>query len=51
MTRANMSMVMNEGVSIHCKAFITQVFAVLLVELVTAISKPKGYLETYPSIS
>ena len=41
-TRAKMSTVMNEGVEIHCKLVMTQVFTVLLVEIVTAISKPKG---------
>ena len=45
-----MSMVMNKGVDIHCKAFITKVFTVLLVELGTTISKSKGHLESYPSI-
>ena len=49
-TRAMMSMVMNEGVKIHCKAVTTQVFTVFLVELDTAISKSKGSLEAYNPI-
>ena len=36
---------MNEGVEINCKAFMTQVFTVHLVELGTAIEKSKGYIE------
>ena len=31
--RANMSMVMNEGVDIHCKGVMTQLITVLIVEL------------------
>ena len=47
MKRANMSMVMNEGVNICCKSVTTQVYTVigLLVELVTYIAKAKGYIE------
>ena len=47
-----MSMVMNEGVEIHFKAVMIQVFTVvgLIVELGTAIEKPKGYIKAYPSI-
>ena len=47
-----MSTVMNEGVKICCKSVTTQVFTVvgLLVELCTAIAKPKGSLEASPSI-
>ena len=45
--------VMNEGVNIHYKSVMTQVFTVLglVVELGTAISKSKGYLEAYLYIS
>ena len=51
-TRSSMSMVMNEGVEIHFKAVMIQVFTVvgLIVELGTAIEKPKGYIKAYPSI-
>ena len=42
---------MNEGVEINCKAFMTQVFTVHLVELGTAIEKSKGYIETSTSIN
>ena len=45
-----MSRVMNERVMIRCKAVITQVFTVLLVELGTAIAKSEGSLEEFPSI-
>ena len=47
-----MSTVINEGVEIHCKAVINQVFTVvgLIVELGTAIEKSKGSLDAYPSI-
>ena len=46
--RANMSMVMNKGVKMHCKAVTANLFAVLglLVEPSTAISKPNFFLET-----
>ena len=45
-----MSMMMSEGVKIHCKAVTTQVFEVILVELGTAIVKTKVYLKEYTSI-
>ena len=41
---------MDEGVKINCKAFMTQVFTVLLVELGTDIEKSKGYIEAYTFI-
>ena len=46
-TRSNMSMVMNKGVKMHWKSSMAQVFTVvgLIVELSTAISKTKGYIE------
>ena len=45
-------MVTNKGVEIHCKAVTIQVFTVvgLIFELVTAIGKSKGSLESSPSI-
>ena len=48
-----MSTVMNEVVEIHYKAFMTQVFVLvgLIVELGTAIVKPKCYLDASPSIT
>ena len=51
-TRENMSMMMNEGVDIHCKAVMNQVFLLvgLLVELGTCIEKSKGSIEAYNSI-
>ena len=49
-TRANMATVMNEGVGIHCKAVVNQMFIVLLVEVGTSILKLKGYIEESHSI-
>ena len=46
-----MSTVMREGFDIHCKAVTTQVFTVLIFELVVDISKSKGIIEAYPYIS
>ena len=50
--RANMSMVMHEGVKISCKAVTAQFFTVvgLIVKLGTDIEKPKGYIYASPSI-
>ena len=42
-----MSAVINKRVKIHCKEVMNQMFTFLLVELGTAIAKPKGYLESY----
>ena len=52
-TRANMSTVMDEGVQMCCKSVTSNLFTVvcLLVEPITSIEKPKGYLEAYLSIS
>ena len=50
MKRAKMSMVMNEGVNIHCKEVTTQVFPNLLVELVADITKSKGSIYASPSL-
>ena len=57
-TRAKMSMVMNEGVKIHCRSITTQVFTVvgLLVEIDKSIEKSKGRPEAslstrYPSVT
>ena len=47
-----MSTLMNKGVNMHCKTVMTNFFTVvvLLVEIITAIKKPKGYLDEYSSI-
>ena len=47
-----MSTEMNNGVKIHCKAVMTQVFTVvgLIIELGKEFEKPKGSLESPPSI-
>ena len=52
-TREKMPTVMNEGVRICCKTVTTKVITLvgLLVELGTALSKPKGSLEAYNPIS
>ena len=47
---AKMSMVMNEGVDIHCKGVMTQLITVLIVELGTSIEKSKGYFDSSYSI-
>ena len=51
-TREKMSTSMNEGANIYCKAVTTQAFTVvcLLIELVTEIATPNGYIEAYISI-
>ena len=48
-TRANMSMVMEEGVVMHCKSVMSNLLTVLvlLFEPSTDIAKPKFYLEAY----
>ena len=48
-TRANISMVINEGVKIRCKAVTNQVFTLvgLLVELATAITKLEVLLRRF----
>ena len=51
-TREIMLTVMNEGVNINCKSFMSQVITVvgLIVEIGKSIEKPKVYLEAYTSV-
>ena len=51
-TLANMSTAINKGIKMRCKSVTANFFTVvgLLVENITAIAKPKGYLEAFLSI-